>query len=72
MLEAGKNVLCEKPMGLTLRQNKEVLELAKQKGLFYMEVRWQAIMHSRTIVGILKNHSTAKYTCLGRSSIGQQ
>ena len=38
MLDAGKNVLCEKPMTMNLRQTKDILELAKQKGLFFMEV----------------------------------
>ncbi|XP_070574450.1 trans-1,2-dihydrobenzene-1,2-diol dehydrogenase-like [Ptychodera flava] len=40
MLNAGKNVLCEKPMGLTVKETKEILELAKEKNLFFMEGLW--------------------------------
>lgn len=35
-LNAGKNVLCEKPFAPTSREAKEVFELAKQKGLTIM------------------------------------
>ncbi|XP_060072787.1 trans-1,2-dihydrobenzene-1,2-diol dehydrogenase-like [Ylistrum balloti] len=40
MLNAGKHVLCEKPMALNLRQVNSVLQLAKQKNLFFMEATW--------------------------------
>jgi len=36
MLEAGKNVLCEKPFAPTSKEAKEVFDLAKQKGLCIM------------------------------------
>ena len=38
MLEAGKHVLCEKPMAINWRQGKEVIDLAKKKNLFFGEV----------------------------------
>ena len=38
-LNAGKNVLCEKPVTMTLAAAKEVFSLAKEKKLFYMEVK---------------------------------
>ena len=37
-LNNGKHVLCEKSLALNVRQAKEVLELAKEKKLFLMEV----------------------------------
>ncbi len=37
-LNAGKHVLCEKPMALNVKQAEEMLQLAKEKGLFFMEV----------------------------------
>ncbi|XP_069140152.1 trans-1,2-dihydrobenzene-1,2-diol dehydrogenase-like [Argopecten irradians] len=40
MLNAGKHVLCEKPMGLNLKQVQSVLKLAKEKKLFFMEATW--------------------------------
>lgn len=40
MLNAGKHVLCEKPLAMNTREVKEILELAKQKKLFFMEAFW--------------------------------
>ena len=37
-LNHGKHVLCEKPMTMNFKDTKELLELAKSKGLFIMEV----------------------------------
>ena len=39
MLEAGKHVLCEKPMAINWKQGKEVIDLARKKHLFFGEVR---------------------------------
>jgi len=39
-LNAGKHVLCEKPMVLTQAQAKDVIALAKEKKLFLMEAMW--------------------------------
>ena len=37
-LGAGYNVLCEKPLMVNSRQCREVVELARSKGVFLMEV----------------------------------
>ncbi|WP_155069560.1 Gfo/Idh/MocA family protein [Streptomyces taklimakanensis] len=39
-LEAGKAVLCEKPLTLNLAQARELVELARRKGVFLMEAMW--------------------------------
>ncbi|ATE52293.1 MULTISPECIES: Gfo/Idh/MocA family protein [Actinosynnema] len=39
-LEAGKHVLCEKPMTLTVEDTRELVELARERGLFLMEAVW--------------------------------
>ena len=39
-LEAGKNVLCEKPMTVNARQAEELMCLAKARGRFLMEALW--------------------------------
>lgn len=39
-LEAGKAVLCEKPMGLNARQVKHMIALAQAKKVFLMEAFW--------------------------------
>lgn len=39
-LENGKNVLCEKSLTLNADQTKQLLALAKEKGLFFMEAMW--------------------------------
>ena len=38
MLNSGKHVLCEKPMAMNYKEVKEMIDLAKEKGLFLMEV----------------------------------
>lgn len=39
-LEAGKPVLCEKPIALNSRELNEMLELASEKNIFFMEAMW--------------------------------
>jgi len=39
-LEHGKHVLCEKPLCLNVKETTEVIELAREKGLFLMEAIW--------------------------------
>lgn len=40
MLENGKHVLCEKPMGMTYKQTKSLVDLAREKKLFLLEGMW--------------------------------
>ncbi|XP_064650183.1 trans-1,2-dihydrobenzene-1,2-diol dehydrogenase-like [Lineus longissimus] len=40
MLNAGKAVLCEKPLTMNLRQSEELIAVAKQEGKFLMEGIW--------------------------------
>lgn len=39
-LNAGKHVLCEKPLTVTAAQSKRLVELAQAKKLFFMEAVW--------------------------------
>lgn len=39
-LNAGKHVLCEKPMGVNQKQTEEMAALAQEKGFFLMEGMW--------------------------------
>ncbi len=41
-LEAGKHVLCEKPMTLEAATTQELFDAARQRGLFLMEAMWMA------------------------------
>ncbi|MCW2867405.1 MAG: Oxidoreductase [Marmoricola sp.] len=41
-LEAGKHVLCEKPMTLDGDTTEELFDLARERGLFLMEAMWTA------------------------------
>ncbi|XP_059051000.1 trans-1,2-dihydrobenzene-1,2-diol dehydrogenase-like isoform X2 [Achroia grisella] len=40
MLENNKHVLCEKPMGMTYKQVKSLVDLAREKKLFLLEGMW--------------------------------
>ena len=45
MLEAGKHVLCEKPVGMNGKELRQLLDKAKEKGVFFMEVcGWNILM----------------------------
>ena len=39
-LKSGRNVLCEKPFAMNLAESKQMVAVAKQKGLFLMEAMW--------------------------------
>ncbi|RNA32836.1 trans-1-2-dihydrobenzene-1-2-diol dehydrogenase-like [Brachionus plicatilis] len=39
-INAGKHVLCEKPMSLNKQDQEEVFKAAKEKGIFFMEALW--------------------------------
>jgi predicted dehydrogenase len=43
-LKAGKAVLCEKPMSVNSLEAASVLDMAKQKNVFYMEAVWTRFM----------------------------
>ena len=38
MLEAGKHVLCEKPLTCSAEETRALIKAAKEKGVFFMEV----------------------------------
>lgn len=38
--DGGKHVLCEKPVTVTAKQAKKIVEAAKEKNLFFMEALW--------------------------------
>ncbi|CAH2050750.1 unnamed protein product, partial [Iphiclides podalirius] len=40
MLENGKHVLCEKPMGMTYKQTKSLVDLARERKVFLLEGMW--------------------------------
>ncbi|HXX66494.1 MAG TPA: Gfo/Idh/MocA family oxidoreductase [Polyangiaceae bacterium] len=40
MLDAGKAVLCEKPFSLDANEAREIIALARKKGVFCMEAMW--------------------------------
>jgi predicted dehydrogenase len=45
-LDAGKHVLCEKPMALSERQVRQMTERAESRGLFLMEAIWSRFLPS--------------------------
>ena len=53
MLNAGKHVLCEKPMCLNLHQAMDLFQLAKEKNRFLMEVNESRFMTSMAILNFI-------------------
>ncbi|MGB4406454.1 MAG: Gfo/Idh/MocA family oxidoreductase [Sphaerochaeta sp.] len=49
-LEAGKNVLCEKPFTVNAKQTRLILDFAKEKHLLVAEAMWTRYMPSRRII----------------------
>ncbi len=48
-LEAGKHVLCEKPMALNRAQSERMVATARARGLFLMEAMWSRFLPAWTI-----------------------
>jgi len=46
MLNAGKHVLCEKPLGINVKQTKEIIECARKNKKFLMEAVWSRTLPS--------------------------
>ncbi len=49
-MNAGKNVLCEKPMAVNEKQVREMVELSEKKGVLLAEAIWTRYMPSRQII----------------------
>ena len=45
MFEAGKHVLCEKPLTVTTQDTATLIKAAKEKGVFFMEVSVSPLTH---------------------------
>jgi len=45
-IKAGKHVLCEKPMCMNTRETKELVDLARTRGVFLMEAVWSRCLPS--------------------------
>ena len=54
-LNAGKHVLCEKPLAVNEEQSRQMTELAEEKGLLLAEAMWTRYMPSRQIISDLIN-----------------
>ena len=48
-----KNVLCEKPLGLNKNQSRQIIQLAKDNNVFFMEVNMEA--NNALILGVFQN-----------------
>ena len=53
-LNAGKHVLCEKPMAMTRAEGEAMFKLAREKGLLLMEAIWSRFLpawrHAKTLI----------------------
>lgn len=64
-LEAGKNVLCEKPFCVNAKDAKQLFELAKSRNLLITEAMWTRYMPSRQIINsIIESGEIGEVTSL--------
>lgn len=64
-IEAGKAVLCEKPFTLTGAEAREVVQLARDAGVFVMEAMWTRFLpHMRRIDQLLRSGVVGDVTTL--------
>ena len=61
LLKHNKHVLCEKPLAMDVKETEEILNLAKEKGTFFMEAIW-----SRTLPAYLKLKEELKSESIGK------
>ena len=62
-LEAGKPVLCEKPFTITGAEARDVVALARERGLFLMEAMWTRFLpHFRRIDQLLRSGTLGEIT----------
>ena len=61
LLNHNKHVLCEKPLAMDVKETEEILNLAKEKGTFFMEAIW-----SRTLPVYLKLKEELKSGTIGK------
>lgn len=60
-LNAGKHVLCEKPLALNLRQADEMFDLATKKRLFLMEAMWTRFLpHISSVLELIDDGAIGK------------
>lgn len=65
-LHAGKHVICEKPLTMTLEQAQTAVTLAQEKGLFLMEAMW-----SRFLPKSRKVREWVLAGCIGHVTLAQ-
>eukprot|EP00440_Ansanella_granifera_P076905 gb/GFBE01083457.1/.p1 GENE.gb/GFBE01083457.1/~~gb/GFBE01083457.1/.p1 ORF type:complete len:273 (+),score=55.91 gb/GFBE01083457.1/:1-819(+) len=64
-LNAGKHVVCEKPLAVNEAQARELVDLARAKGLFLMEAMWTRFFPAvRKVQEILKSGELGPPRCL--------
>ena len=64
-IEHGKNILVEKPFTVNAKQAKELIALAKEKGVFMTEAIWTRYMPSRKMIDeLIEKGTIGKVTSL--------
>ena len=67
-LDAGKNVVCEKPMVVNAKQAEECIAKAKEKGLFLMEGMWTRFFPAtRAVRKLVKDGAIGKVVSMHAS-----
>jgi len=71
-LSAGKAVLCEKPLGMNVRETEEMIQMAKDKGVFLMEATWSRFTPAYAKVRELLDNGSIGDVRAVESSFGEE
>ena len=69
-MEAGKNVLCEKPLAMNVIETEEMLEVAKKKQVFFMEALWSRFNPAMKQLSMEIDNGTIGDVVHARSTLG--
>jgi predicted dehydrogenase len=64
-VQAGKAVLCEKPFTINAAEARDVVQLARQRGVFLMEAMWTRFLpHMRRIDQLIRSQALGEITTI--------
>ena len=64
LLNHDKHVLCEKPLGMNVKETEEMLKLAQKKKLFFMEAIWSRYVEKKNMYCVTEIEGISRFEAL--------